>query len=62
MKIKILNLRDCTGSNTSGEGEVMAELKKIVYITGEKNLRKFQFRWFFQTACQLGKPNRSPKY
>jgi hypothetical protein len=36
MKRKLINLTNSSSSNSSGEGEKMAQLKKKFYITGKK--------------------------
>jgi hypothetical protein len=37
MKIKVFSLTDASGSDSSGEGEMIAQLKEKFYITGKKN-------------------------
>jgi hypothetical protein len=39
MKRRVFNLEDSCGSNSSGEGEMIARLKKKFHVTGEKKGR-----------------------
>jgi hypothetical protein len=57
---RIFHSTDSSGSDSSGEGEMIAHLKETFHITGKKR-EMSKFSCFFQRASQLGKSNKMPK-
>jgi hypothetical protein len=59
MKRKIFNLTDSSGSDSSSEGEMIAQLKEKFHITGKKS-EKFQILTVLPESW-LGKSNKTSK-